>query len=1396
MSYALENDERVTEDILRRKEFYQYNLPKKEISQDIIPRFMLNKLISDGNYLQFHSYQLFVANLMNPNTPYSRLLMKWQTGTGKTIGALSLALNFIKYFQKEEMQGVTAVGSVFIIGFTSHVFKNELLRFPELGIISRTELSKLNRLKKMAYKGTKFDVENLQEYLTKIKKRFNNRKNNGFFQFIGYKKLVNMVFKIVEPGLNISSLTEEEIKKAIDDEKIKVNINLLNEFKNSLVICDEIHNVYNSLTTNNWGIALRYVLDHDPSIRAVFMSATPINNNPTEVVDLLNLILPRTHYKLFSKTEFFESDKKLKRGALDKIANLCKGRVSYLRDVNPKYFPSKKFIGEDIPGIPYLKFVRNPMSELHYNTYKQVYEGSLSPESQYLTDFALPNPSSTKVGLYQTSEIKKLLPYASQKWKDDNKINYQKDKITGDILQVKNLTKISTKYATMMETITQNIKNDCGKTFIYHNVIHMSGVLFIQEILLQNYIIGEYDGSTANTLCAICGEARKSHSSEQLASITGPVVVQDTPSQNTRKSGGSPPQLSNYNSRTGLYEIYESEQANSKLLLEFRVIDNFAIIASHNINYTHLRQVVDAIRSLDKFDSIVIQCSAKCRGVNLKKLVNQLNYKTLVSDYSPRYKTQMAYYSDSTFWKSTSKSDMMSTIKNIERRLLKLSKFGKSDNSNKLGGESTNNSTNNTNKKIRHMYMPARFITAHSELDRARMNNSLEKFNSPDNSDGTRIMILVGGKLMQESHDIKAVREMMLMGRPDNIPILIQILGRAVRKNSHKYLPENKRNVNVRIFTSCLPNKKLGYEEEKYAEKLQHYKVIQNIEKVFHENAIDSFINRDIIWSPAERKLHRSHKSSQGDLGALYFEPNLPKAFSTNKVFKLNELNLQTFNAFYANNEIDDIVVIIKRLFIERSPTWTYVDLLAAVRRSREFMQVEFNPELISEELFIVALSRLVWAMDENYVEPIISTNAVGQVESNMTGMHALVDKLFDSDDKIIIIGGQKSVITQVGLYYILFPVDEATNEPIKVIEMPYRINKSKEDADINIRAFLESGQSLVDYSDKKTRFFNKWNNVSIEKLEMAVCDFGTDFHSSFLEECIKYVFDVWTDPKLKKSFMHAFYFKMLNYYDLRQLVIWGHTLKAYVFKRYKDILSPVSIKLSAKRVSEAQKATTAKTSASNSEGKDKEANGMESSGLINMLKSSINKSALNWVSSGLKAQFETNLDTSLKLFDGNYKKIKKQAKVDADLVPVGHFLRHIPKFYHPDNGWVEDPEYLNPDELFTENNTIVGYDERSKTGVHIRFKIRSPIQNIKQFKDSRLIEKGSVCSSKSKIYLKEISKKLGVKLRDKYNVTVLCNDIRTRLIYLELKERLSKSKKKYFYFIYEQRPETISDNL
>ena len=1325
MSYLLENDEHITGDVYRRKEFYQYSLPDHKrldaFEENIMPRFMITKMINDGEFLQLHSYQLFISNYMNPNTPYTRILIKWQTGIGKTIGSLAIALKFIDYYRKNEDMGLSSIGSVYIIGFSHTVFRNELLRFPELGIITHAELNTLKKLRAKSYNGSIHDIEQLKEFLSKLKKKFGNRTGYGFFKFIGYKQLVGLIFNIHDKDIIISDLTDTEIDDAITNKKITLNINILQQFKNSLLICDEIHNVYNTQNKNNWGAVLQYVLNYDVSIRAVFMSATPINNSPTEIVDLLNLLLPKKYYKTLNKSDLFDSDKKLLPDSIDKISKYCKGRISYLRDSDPKYYPSKKFIGECIPDAPYLKFVRCPMSKFHYNTYKAVYKDTLDSDSQYLSDFAIPNPNSN-IGMYQTSEITKLLPYASQEWKTANMIDFKDNRIVGDILKLKNLCKISTKYTMMMETINEIIKTQGGKIFIYHNIIQMSGLMFIQEVFLQNNIIGDGDNSNDNTLCSVCGCPRHKHNISQLGGNLEPNIV------------GNPINIDNvrYNNTTKFYEISD---------IEYKIMDD--IIIMKNLEPTENTNKL--LTSLSSHKIIIRSKINKQLEIILKSLNFSMIYHNYYANYPLKYDRNM--------------------LQKIDKQL------------DYVGGNTKD-----------HTYMPVRFITIHSDLDKNYIDQVMDKYSSPNNSNGHNIMILIGGRMIKEAYDIKAVREILVMSRPDNIPTLIQILGRAIRKNSHKYLPPERRNVNIRLFTSCLPEQykisnrtiyKLAHEEIKYIKKLAQYKIIQSIEKTLHENAIDAHINKDIIWSESEHKLYKTGKLSN-DLGPLYFTPTtqyMPKKY----IFKPNELNLQTFNTYYMNTEIDNICIIIKLLFIEKSPIWTYQDLLYMCRNANQHLSIEFNAELIDEDMFIVALTRLVWAADTSNIEPFINTTKTNMQQAEIV---SIVNKIYDTDDKVIILPGNiKYVISQVGIYYIMFPLDESIYTPIKTAELPYRLLKNLNAQEVDILEILKSG-TLIQYTDKRDRFYNKWNNISIDKLELAVCDFGVDFHIMFIEECIEYIFRVWTDLIHKKSTMHTFYFKMVNYYDLHKIIVWGHTVKSGIFKKYTQYLNPVNIKLIQKKSTNVSEKLASLDIKNN-----------DSSGIINMLKSSINKSGINWISTGLKSQFNDNLELSLKLFDGNYRKPNKTTKVNADLVPVGHFMRQTPRFYHPVDKWFDSPEYLDATEVLTENDIVVGYDERSSNGIHIRFKIRKPIQDIKQYKDTRMIEKGSVCSYKSKEYLRDLAKKLGIKYDNKkLNVSILCNDIRTKILYYELKERSAGTKIKWFYFIYEKRPETINN--
>jgi hypothetical protein len=1804
MSYLDISDDNLIEDLLLRKEFYwtkRWPTNRKHTAvDDIIPRFILDESITSGRYLKLLGHQQFTENFMNPHTDYKRIHLKWSTGSGKTIGGLSIAKNFIDIYRLERETGNIEIGSVFIIGFSERAFKNELLSYPEFGFLSKEERSKLEKLKRIAATGGKADIDKYRDMVTKIKKRFSNRKGNGFYRFFGYKSFVNRIF-VTSLSYNINEMSEAQIRAALASGKITYNEALLKEFKNSLVICDEIHNVYNTAEKNNWGIAIQAVLDKEPTVRCVTLSATPFNNSPTEVIDLLNLLLPTE--KRVTRNEFFTNDKDLKPGALDKIAKLSRGRFSFLVDVNPKFYPKLITIGEPLKAIPYLKFIRSPMSAFHYKTYKKIYTGSLSQDSQYIVDFVLDNPeddSDKAIGIYQTNQIKRLLPNASQKWKDKHGLDYDDDKIVGDALSADRLPRYSAKYSTMLKKILEAIKKDHGKIFIYHNVVHMSGVLFIEQILLKNGFLDEFSGSSDNTICMRCGRKRKEHHKDE---ITGGFdgsdldsdsdsdsdldyddydvelsdvdddenpYVEDSPIINTTAISindsdvftiyetsdnykidlvhnyllSAKPEyleifkekLTNYTDKPIIiripnelgkpfgdwllknkYQLLSHTSSHSELIKPTAKVDHFELSvegghisvvsetninkpinkltykldSSHTINQDKLNKLDDEVKTLITTDTAIplqhytnetIKELSRTLDMSntteyhrrnttfkralhwgqLKLILSEIEFLTKVLEDKPtkpihfvyagaapgnhikylqkmfptvyfelydpnkfaisgnknlkiyntfftsdiaksiatRKDIYLAFCSDirtepateenvkqnsdmqlewwkimspdmtmfkfrlpwddgkteypegdiyvqaypgptstetrlivkknaklikydnkqyehacfyhnsinrnckyitelgelnlesdgldncydcssfitivSNYIKTTgSKKNILDLIKSIEHEIMQ-GKYTIKDKTldyfnetfslfhkkvvNKCSNELCNKckyvDLNNVliNKKskakhavsptiggyTKHKFIPARFVMAHSDIEKAQMEYSLEKFNSIDNVDGSKFLILVGSKIIKESYDLKAIQNLLIMGRPDNIPTLIQIRGRAIRKNSHRGLPPEKRVVRVSILTTCLPIKQesgpdkgeyaLSYEEEKYRDKIASFQTIQKIEKVIHENAIDAVINHDKI----------KHLESGDPLDILPFEPKYANLFK--REFDISELNLATFNIFHADKEVNLIKSIVKRLFVELSSVWEYNDLFAAVKNPPVRYDMEINTHLFTLDHFLIAMEQLIWHNSPTVTEPIINRGIVGgglynldtdsdnveydeydPYDVNGTSMFNsygdrdpysslgvyksggamksipesttiyntdVIDHLYDVHDKIIALpGGQDSIIVSIidnnnKKFYILFPINYANETPDIDIELPYRIIKQEEQKIINMNSFIQTKRINFDYDDKKKIFYRKYADIAIENMENVICEYGSSFHMKFLEECIEYVFNVWTNPTVELSELHEFYFKMLYYYDLLSLVLFAHTTKPRIFKEYTKYAIPIrakDIKLKALTKYENRKEELEDISPpDNSE--------LASSGMINLLKSTYNRTSNAWIPQEFRENYNKTVQDSIDLFVGKKKRAKTITKVSADLLPIGHYISKFPRLYHPERGWDENPTYSQNEVNWKENNLIIGFDERSNTGVHIRFKIRNPIHNIKKYKDSRLIENGTVCKSKSKSHLRMIAKKLDCAVPDKINVEELCMLIRSKLIRLELKERIKQSTLKFFYFHFEQK--------
>lgn len=507
-------------DLLNRKEFYELKIPSDVKGK---PRDEIDDLIKEVGILKLRSHQLFVRRYMTVFGPGRRLYIKHAPGTGKTLEALSLAKDFIQVYKTMYDMGEKRTGNVIVIGFNiKPIFYRELLRFTEFGFITEQEIVHYNKLRELSNTGGVVEENEFKEFRSNIIRRLYRGKYGGFFRFYGYKELVNRLFSTAtteKKEINIKDLSDEQIAEYVREGRLIVNVDLFQEFENSIMICDEIHHAYNSIEKNNYGMAIQTILNSVKSLKAIFMSATPLNNSPTEYVDLQNLLLEQD--QAIKREDFFTSDGRLKPNMLSKIRELMKGKVSFFRDDNPAYFPKIIYEGEplktnEIEGykqVPYLKFIKCPMTKIHERTYRKFYRGVLSVEDRTLDDMVLPNPESTEYGLFNSLEIKEKIANATQKWKDKYQLDYNGNALIGNFFNIENIKEWSSKLSYLHSLISKIVKSKelSGKILIYHPNVSLTGVMMIDEFMKRNNIPDNKSEAFDNTPCSICGTERIKH---------------------------------------------------------------------------------------------------------------------------------------------------------------------------------------------------------------------------------------------------------------------------------------------------------------------------------------------------------------------------------------------------------------------------------------------------------------------------------------------------------------------------------------------------------------------------------------------------------------------------------------------------------------------------------------------------------------------------------------------------------------------------------------------------------------------------------------------------------------------------------------------------------------------
>ena len=285
-----------------------------------------DKLCNPGQF-ELAPHQLFVRNYLSVQTPYKSLLLYHGLGTGKTCSAISVCEEMRSYLNQI---GVT---KRIIIVASPNVQSNFKLQ-----LFDKRKLTNDNGTWSLdACTGNKFLKEinpmnmrglTKKEIVSQIKRKIKNS-----YIFLGPEQFANYIERVISKDKAISA----KLQRA----------NIKREFSNRLIVIDEIHNIRVTKDTSDKKTAkhLIEVVKHTDNLKLLFLSATPVFNDPEEIIWLINLMNKNddrpgiTISDVFDKDGNFKIDESGNEVGKELFVRKATGYVSYLRGEYPYTFP-------------------------------------------------------------------------------------------------------------------------------------------------------------------------------------------------------------------------------------------------------------------------------------------------------------------------------------------------------------------------------------------------------------------------------------------------------------------------------------------------------------------------------------------------------------------------------------------------------------------------------------------------------------------------------------------------------------------------------------------------------------------------------------------------------------------------------------------------------------------------------------------------------------------------------------------------------------------------------------------------------------------------------------------------------------------------------------------------
>jgi hypothetical protein len=814
------NDPDFNVKIALKKEFNdaKYEGPIKDVEE-------YSNMLNHSSSFELQPHQLFVKNFLSSQTPYNSLLLYHGLGSGKTCSAIGIC--------EEHRDAELQMGSK---------QKIIIIASPNVQDNFRLQLFDKRKLKKLADGGWNIDACIGNKLLREI--NVLNVKNmdedaldnqvkeliNTYYEFMGYTQFANVVNTIIEESLKfVLQTASEDIKHKHVSNAIK------REFSNRLIVIDEVHNmrIADDNPKKDASINLMSVVRSSDNVKLLLLSATPMYNNYTEIIWLINLMNANDRRgeirieDVFSKNDW-KKDASGKQIGKDLFIQKCNGYISFVRGENPYTFPFRIY-----PNM----FTREIAQKFQFRTFSNVNDNcSLIPYPKYqMNGVPVPQDPSVKnaikltlsdIGSYQMLAYKCIMynvRNSSFFTGEKSKLIFENMESFGYTLLQKPLEALNIVFPVEGLNARAKMVPPLKKNAFVDN-----------PSVIQS--IGEFAE----------GEPTKTSVDEDLAGEEKEVLDGGAPGDEVKEvkkgrkkkvaakegeeeSNSSSFNLSNLIGKTGLNHVmnYEdTEKAFNEGTFEYKpsILKN-----SKRGRFFSQDKIGKYSSKISKICNCIYDPETKVLSNGIILIYSQYIYSGLIPMALALEEMGFTRYGQgvhSTLFKTPPRDPLLIDVLDAQ---------------------------GNVKKRT-----PAKYVMITGDKRLSKNNDQAVKAITEDsNAYGTDIKIVLISKAGSEGLDFKAIRQVHIIDPWYNMNRIEQIIGRGVRNLGHKKLPFNKRNVEIFLHATLLKDKgddelddDFQREDEKESADLYVYRVAEKkavqigmVSRVLKENAVDCIIN-------------------------------------------------------------------------------------------------------------------------------------------------------------------------------------------------------------------------------------------------------------------------------------------------------------------------------------------------------------------------------------------------------------------------------------------------------------------------------------------------------------------------------------------------------------------------